>query len=400
MADTVYVLGAGINRGITDRDGSKPPLATDFFQQALKHGRTGDEYYLERIKPLLEYIQRFWKLSATELKELPFDLEACYALIDSQIGGLKHADRQEEHAKLLSVEYMLTALLAEYLQAIEYSFLGSDAFRTLGQIIHAEKPAVLSFNYDTLLEHSIELASGVTGKAPESFHRAPPESGEVPQEELAYSHFRWNRTLAYGARFDEVQLPRAGISTFVPCGRFYSHTDNTLYDPPLLKLHGSINWFLHTNIRRWPLPSELLPEARTGDTVIFDGHWWLSEPPDRDGWVVRPVIVTPVPNKLINELRLLNEIWTKARTELATCRRLIVGGYSFPATDFHTRRLFLEAFSEHTLEELAVINPDTNVVALVKELCHFEKPVVVCKNLDEYLSLWSPHVAGKETEDS
>ena len=54
------------------------------------------------------------------------------------------------------------------------------------------------------------------------------------------------------------------------------------------------------------------------------------------------------------------ELRRRAKDKLRACGRL-VGGYSFPPTDFATRRLFLEAFSNRTPVEL-VINPDTGVV--------------------------------------
>jgi hypothetical protein len=45
----------------------------------------------------------------------------------------------------------------------------------------------------------------------------------------------------------------------------------------------------------------------------------------------------------------------------------------------------LEAFENHSLEQLCVVNPDTTVVSRVQKLCNFHKPVIVCRNLDEYL---------------
>ncbi len=85
---------------------------------------------------------------------------------------------------------------------------------------------------------------------------------------------------------------------------------------------------------------------------------------------------------------IIYEIWERAYKELSTCKRLIVGGYSFPPTDFNTKRLFLEAFSEHSVEEIIVINPITSVVQIVKDLCHFKKPVLVCRDLEEFISLY------------
>jgi hypothetical protein len=68
MTETVYLLGAGINRVIKDWNGFQPPLATDLFKQALRHDLTGSRSYRESLQPLFDYIQHFWKLSIEQLE--------------------------------------------------------------------------------------------------------------------------------------------------------------------------------------------------------------------------------------------------------------------------------------------------------------------------------------------
>lgn len=46
----------------------------------------------------------------------------------------------------------------------------------------------------------------------------------------------------------------------------------------------------------------------------------------------------------------------------------------------------LEAFADQEFEELIVINPDTSVVQTAQNLCHFRKPVLVCRDLTEYVA--------------
>ena len=68
--------------------------------------------------------------------------------------------------------------------------------------------------------------------------------GEITDEDVVDSHFAWNRPRAYGVEFDYVQLHRAGTPDIVEGKRFYQN--NPLYSPPLLKLHGSLNWFVYS----------------------------------------------------------------------------------------------------------------------------------------------------------
>jgi hypothetical protein len=93
MASTVYILGAGINRNLSvtecvegvDPYNIKPPLALDFFQQALLLPEVYRErdyaHHLEEFAALYSYITRYWKLTPEDLKTRPFDLEACFTLI-------------------------------------------------------------------------------------------------------------------------------------------------------------------------------------------------------------------------------------------------------------------------------------------------------------------------------
>ena len=189
------MFGAGINRGVKDWHGLVPPLATDFFQQALKSDKYNSEHYLSRIKNLTAYIKRYWKLSVDELRLVPFDLESCYTMIQLQSLEASLKGENEKVIDLVNIEYQLTAILAEFLSEFEHFTFTSDSFSNLGKIIYSEKASVITFNYDTLLEASIGSASGVNPNVPKEFKGLPPDNGEVSDAELAYSHLKWNRPL-------------------------------------------------------------------------------------------------------------------------------------------------------------------------------------------------------------
>lgn len=388
MSNTVYLFGAGINKDVKGWNGLNPPLSTDFFQGALRHPRLGNDHYKEKLGPVFDYIARYWKLSPEDLESEGFDLESCFTLIELQKEESRTANDRDLFLHLNEIDFLITAMLAEYLEEFEHFAHSSDSFMALGKVIHAERSAVLTFNYDTILESAIESASGVRGSIPSSFHGRPPDTGAIPDEELPYSHFNWNRPLAYGVKFDEVQLHRAGLSSSASGERFYSHPSNLLYSPPFLKLHGSINWFIYTGIKKYPYLNDAVAEGMKDKSLIYRPTWWFNDQPDYHGVIIAPIIVTPVINKQIYGFPIIPTIWQRAKEELLGCHRLVVGGYSFPPTDFHTRRLFLESFSKHSLEELIVINPDTRIVQLVKDLCHFERPVLACRDLDEFMTLY------------
>lgn len=391
MADTAYVLGAGINR-VVDRPDSefeKPPLMNDFFQLALNgsllypvRSTTEDK---ERYQKLFDYIERFWKLSKEDLERMPFNLEECFTMLQIQRRELE--SESQEYRELLRLELDLAHLLARYLAMFEEQPLYVEVIEKFGELIYQEHSSVLTFNYDLILERALELASGDTGERPPQTLLEPHE--EVPDDLLALHQWQWTRALAYGVRFDEVELQRIKKRPgLVQRAHFYHHPKNKLYEPPLLKLHGSLNWFKYTSL---PARSSGPPNRKNpkeGQTVLLGGYPWMifgMDPPEVEDWLLEPMIITPVLHKDLSS-ELFSKIWCKARVELEACRRLVIGGYSFPAADFHTRKLFLEAFENHKLEELIIINPDTGIVETAKSLCHFDKPVKVCASLEEYMA--------------
>jgi len=378
MVNTVYMLGAGVNQAAKDNQGLSPPLINDFFQVALKKTKFSNKHYTNQIQPVYDYIQRYWHRDRNSLASDPFDLEECFTMLDLQLGEAISANDKESLSELYATGFRLKSFVAE--------------------VLYKEKPAVLKFNYDCLVEAVIEHASGGNLSIPEEFTLLSIE-GTVSDKELAYSGFNWNRPLGYGVKFHTVELSQAGPSRRVNGNRFYSHPNNKIYPRSILKLHGSLSWFRYLPIRKYPqYPVSAnwrnvpLSEEKKKEVIFMRGTWWNSDPPDLERWYLDPLIITPIVHKgSITDNRLYHPIfrviWDKAEHALSKCTRLVVIGYSFPSVDLPIRKLLREIFSEHTLHELVVVNPDTSVCREVKDLCYFHNPVIICENLEEFLSL-------------
>jgi hypothetical protein len=286
----------------------------------------------------------------------------------------------------------LKSFLAEVLSEFEVFSSASDSMRKFGKVLYEEKPTIITFNYDCFLESAIESASGVNQSIPEEFHKLPPDKWhyeriKVSNQEISNSHYNWNRPLGYGITFDEVQLHRAGLPTYVDGKRFYSQ--NKLYSWSILKLHGSLNWFRYLPIRKYPYfqstETQKLGEKQN-KIILVKGHWWFAEPPDIDGWVIDPLIITPVLYKAkFYRQPVFEYLWEHAEHALSKCERLVIIGYSFSPTDFSTKRLFRESLAEHDIQDLIVVNPDSEVVEIAKDLCHYKEEPVTFQNLEEFL---------------
>ena len=388
MNETVYLLGAGVNQSLKDFDNLSPPLTSNLFQPALAKRKYSNELYTHQIQFVYDYIEKYWKKSKSDLSETPFDLEQCFTLLERQEDEAFERDF-EEYKKLKAIEFRLKSLLAEVLSEFEHWNFSLE-MHNFGRILIHENPIIITFNYDCILESAIESASGVNPSMPAEFLQLKPfEHTEIPDELLPYSHHNWNRPLAYGITFDEVQLYQAGVSKYVDGRKFYSHPKNKLYKQPILKLHGSLNWFRYIPVAYFPMiPGVEMPSLgeKEKHLVLVEGHWWFNEPPNHNGWYIDPIIITPVLYKdRFFRKEPFKQIWEMARNALSECKKLVIVGYSFSPSDFSTRQLLLEALTVNNLEELVVVNPYVEVVRVAKDLCHCKAGTVWYKNLKEYV---------------
>lgn len=404
VADVVYLTGAGLNCSLVDPASRFPaPLARNFFQVLLASGWFRDKGGLARkylpVDSLEDEIRRYWRLKLSDLESTPFDIEECLTLFESLLEDSPPTGRA---TSLAGASLALRNLLLWYLEDFVSASLGTTpAARRLGRDVLAESADVITFNYDTVVEHSIEMAAGAGAKTGPTYWRSSQEHGEYPDEDLDASHFAWNRALAYGFEFDELTIPISGVAPRVGSERYYRHPSNALYATGrVLKLHGSLSWRRYTDRRvnenGWtkvapPVGGNNLTLSRSTVDYTFGGL------PVTDGYLMEPVVIPPQLYKRF-DLAPFHSIWREALKSLAGCRRLVVVGYSFPPTDFRTRRLFLEAFRESPPEEVVVVNPDTSVLALVRQLTGFKGPVLASPSLSslygvpasdgEYVASW------------
>ncbi|MFY3741914.1 MAG: hypothetical protein HMLIMOIP_002375 [Candidatus Nitrosomirales archaeon] len=399
MSDTVYVLGAGLNQIITSaRYGVSPPLVNNFFQVALRMHRFSNDHYTEQISELYAFIKKYWKKDKQALATMPFDLEECFTLIEMQLKEKSNLPNKPKAKLLMKIRFQLRVFVAQVLSEFWADIYHSDTMLKFGQLLFRQKPMIITFNYDTFVEEVLATASGVNTNVPKG--KWGDGTNEVSDEELGYSHYNWNSRLGYGIMFDEVQLARAGIRTYVNGERFFTYAQNELYDWGILKLHGSLNWFeyLPDHIYQHMINEDSDVKPRVG-TIVGEHHFWDHgiTLPTKNGQYINPIIVPPTLYKeeYFTENThddIFSLVWGHAETALSQCRKLIVIGYSFPPTDFATKKLFLEAFAgdRSRLEELILVNPDTSSVQKVKELCHFDKPTLVCRDLHEFMNIRGP----------
>jgi len=158
MADTTYLLGAGINRAVRSPEGLAPPLARDFFRQALRLPRLATKFGQNQLVPLLDFIRRYWRLDKEQLKSADFDLEECFTFIDLQRREAEVNGDKEMLGRALQLTDLLTDLLFEYFSECERWYVRASDFQAFGRYIYRE-PSV-----PIIVGHEVEIkAEGVAG---------------------------------------------------------------------------------------------------------------------------------------------------------------------------------------------------------------------------------------------
>jgi len=399
VGDTVYLIGAGLNRVIMENFRKvSPPLIGEFFTVAArleiftKWDQTG-------LTEVFEYVEKYWHRDRTDLASKPFDIEECITFIESQIQEADRDKNAEALKNLVTIRSKLRGLILSVLSQFSAHATMSMELLTFGKLIWRQKPTIITFNYDTFLEQGIEQASGFNNDSvqlvAEYESRDPSKPLQASDKLLSYHSYNWNPKLAYGIKFDEVDLHIFGNEP-VSGKDFYDYSENQLYTWPILKLHGSINWFRY-------LPESILDDyvrkqiGRENESPR-EGFVLMNNPfskvddsfPTRGSWYLDPIIVPPTLFKhetfgITDYGKILYPLWKMARNALSTCKKLIVIGYSFPPTDFEIKRVFREAFSENDLEELIVVDPNCDVAPRIKELTRFQGQVTPYKNLRDFL---------------
>jgi hypothetical protein len=358
-SDTVYLLGAGFNRSICDLEGATPPLATDFFPTCLPT-RMGARIW-SKSRHLAAYVERYWGMSTERLSREGIDIEALFTFLEYH--RQRFVDGAEGEAEAVLAEFDAKLLLSEWMAHFE-GFLGPE-IKKFAQLAMAERATILTFNYDCILERAIEVASDLRPQI--RCRKKPADAFTYPDNTLAYGPWNWDRARGYGVPFDELELEIDGIKTWGTGPEFYS--GRPLYDPAVLKLHGSVSWFryfpLHS-FRRGPNAPKL-PKELAGRLLLKQHSSVQHSPHFRNGWMLDPVIVTPVMLKdQYYRMPLFQRLWTQAEEALMSCRRLVIIGYSFPPTDANIRNLFRYVSARRRFQQLVIVNPsDTHAASAV-----------------------------------
>jgi hypothetical protein len=364
------------------------PLVTEFFTRGLPPpiGRTIPEGLLE---PVFAFLSEEYHRSRESLESRPFNVEDCLAHLDYLIesAGIIESER----ARLFDVRMRLLTFMLRVLSLQDTFHHPSDAIEGLAGECLRSRAVMISFNYDTILEQALERASGPSGYWPRRGSSGFREW--IGDDALREGMTAWKRTLGYGYRFQDLVVPWMSQAGTTDGSHYYGIPGNQPYDTPLLKLHGSLNWFRYVEQRVEPGPNGPAPAfADRGRRVLLKSESYVQLgvfPLSHDGWVVEPIFVPPTGSKERYLSPILEELWVSARRALSDCRKLVSIGYSYGALDYQIRSELRHAFAARGLDELIVVNPTTAARDLLEELCQ-PRTTRHYASLEEYVDVECP----------
>lgn len=125
-----------------------------------------------------------------------------------------------------------------------------------------------------------------------------------------------------------------------------------------LKLHGSFNWLTCRN-SKCKYNNRIIPpfQKKRYRLIDLEKQWECRE---CGGKKMKPQIIPPVSNKMIHKNSFLKNQWLIAREKLLDASQLVFIGYSFPQTDYYTEWLFrqLNLIEKPHDVKITVVNPE------------------------------------------
>lgn len=314
-------MGAGASYGDTlvdifdaEETTRRIPLINQFFQSEYLGGEIED---IKRdYRDLLDYIKANWNIY------YPLGFEAWRSLnLEEVFTSLAIAN---EFAPSDTDGKAQTQLLLNSLKKYIRKLIGMHSLNSYGkytrQLVKSlrAQDSIITFNYDLLIDEAF-------------FLNDPPYI-----EPLHYE------------KFSDKLL---GRSLHEPKAKYPFKAEKGLY----LKMHGSLNWFLCTN-NLCPNSDKPWVATVTNQCLAMSQHGADFTCVCCNG-LLTPYLVPPLLNKPILRDKISRNIWSNALAILRSASKIVIIGYSFPATDFYSEWLFRTALKEPRDVKVWVVNP-------------------------------------------
>jgi hypothetical protein len=328
----VVVLGAGATLaqatgvGFTDPD-ALPPIDGTFFERiASLRIKCGAEI-TARAKELLG-LNPFL---GTEAGARPGMEDFFKDLFYDYVTDARNEQAQEAYRQLVSI---YAAALRRTTNPVAERGNRGPVTRLLRKAAQrADDLTLITFNHDLILENILDLGQEFRG--------------------------RWCLRHGYG-RFS---LKRRFTLSKDADGFADQRTCKHVRPIHILKLHGSLNWYLYADNpeRERAL---LRGERLSGEPIRISRRKQVPTRFVANGHISRPLVVPPVYSKQSFLESFMQPVWRDAASALESADRVVMFGYSMPSTDIEAEKLFQRSLAKNSqVNWVDLVNPDPHAAS-------------------------------------
>lgn len=301
----IYVFGAGFTRAFCPE---APLLIDDYGTYELI-----DKY---AKFPVAQQILKLAHEEGRKKVNREINIEQ---LLTRLYSGMPYDSQTGTNDQIKMLRADVLECLLNKLNMIREGTLCSKELELVAKHCIENKITCITFNYDSIFDEALNEFK---------------YDGAGPGEE-------WNPEDGYGFFCKPLR-------SLFQVGEVYSGDGSVMN---LLKLHGSVNWFIKTGYQ-----SPYFPDA-----IVHREDWYNSTNEkylNEDKFVVRePFIIPPVLMKSeITEQPLIRAIWQIAYEQLEMADSVTFVGYSLPVTDIAARFLFRESLASGKAKQIKVID--------------------------------------------
>lgn len=333
IRDTVYVVGAGFSAGLGYP--LTKSLLIDVWEQLPRETRDQLHKIISFHHPAFSLKRR---TSFPDIELLLTEVAVNQELFKAS----RRAEGGFTEERLEQTRNELLFTIASWFHNLYEAASETDWLKTIVEKLRREKAAIVSFNWDLVLDHLV---------------------------------------------FDEIDAQSYGLSGALGNG------------PMLLKPHGSLNWYqgtvlhdvsegkrveiFHTRDKSKSVHAFLLPRGVKS----------------KAGKRYDPVIIPPTYLKDFKPM-IFQQLWNNCTEVLSTSRRIVFLGYSLPAADLHAQFIFRcafynqlhgrikdteERFPATGAAEVVIVNPDQDAAKRIESVAG---PDVRCTWIPKRIQDW------------
>lgn len=274
----VFILGAGFSRAISD----KMPLTDELGLAALSElrGTLPPRLALDSFPPNMNF-------------------ESWLSQLASDQPYLSDAENAENRAAFMRLSDSIASVLGQRVDSV----LAENYPEWLLQFVsaaHHARSTLITFNYDTLIECFVDTPTGILGN----------HSRDVD----VWDPIHWTEL-------------SGGLPPWPPGDAYIAATQvETLM---LLKMHGSLNWYWRPRDRSGISVARRKLPGHFGSPQAYEDEERRRRLPGRV-----PYVVPPASSKSDYYADpIASEMWAPAARRLRRAKRVVLVGYSLPATD-------------------------------------------------------------------